>query len=125
MGSSRRPVPGYSALTPRTPPGTCPPGRRRREAVLALNRGRGETMRQSLGIKLAVPLLATLALGFGTLLAVSLQAQSAHLRAQAQKRTEAVSEVFSANLRTVMLTGDGVLLDRLLAELRTLKTQVV
>jgi class 3 adenylate cyclase len=79
-------------------------------------------MRRSLGIKLAVPLLATLALGFGTLLVASLRAQSAHLRAQAQKRTEAVAEVFSANLRTVMLTGDGVLLDRLLSELRSLKS---
>jgi adenylate cyclase len=69
-------------------------------------------------VKLAVPLLATLAVGFGTLLYVSLHAQSAHLRRQAQKRTEAVAEVFATNLRNVMLTGDGVLLDRLLTDLR-------
>lgn len=79
-------------------------------------------MRYSLGVKLATLLLATLSVGFGLLLAASLQQQGRSLERQARRRAEAVADVFAANLRNVMLTGDGVLLARLLADIRELET---
>jgi class 3 adenylate cyclase len=78
-------------------------------------------VRYGLGIKLAVPLLLALAMGFSIFLAYSIPRQTGYLRDQARRRTRAVARVFGANLRSVMLTGDGVLLEGLLADIRRLE----
>jgi adenylate cyclase len=77
-------------------------------------------MRYGLGLKLGVPLLLTLTLGFSLLLGYSLSQQRRNLDEQAEKRAAAVAMAFAANLRNVMLTGDGLLLDRLMSDIRAL-----
>jgi class 3 adenylate cyclase len=77
-------------------------------------------VRIGLGLKLAIPILLTLGTGFGIYLSFSLPQQTERLRAQAQRRARSVAQVFGANLRSVMLTGDGVLLEGLLADIRGL-----